>query len=203
MNCSEWIDVSFFVTGVRDHQNRRPVGPGPTDIRSGRQNFGPCRPDGPIKIWPNPNFVWLFIYTFSGTCLSKIVLAKTLKGIEKDYICVYILSLRPLSPPPSSLCTMYKCQPNKHRNNVWLFSLVKFRPEASVFFGRASNFFEIIKSGNNSYFYLFFIDSSIFIRKKSLAPWRSYLQSSRLFYIKTCVVIIIRNIGDGSFITMV
>ena len=73
------------------------------------------------------------------------------------------------------------------------------RPE--FFFDRASNFFEIIKSGNNSYFYLFFIDSSIFIRKISLAC--SVIEIVLYKNIKTYVVIIIRNTGDGSFITMV
>ena len=107
----------------RYHQNRRPVGPGSTDLRSGQQNFGHCRPDRPIEIWPNLNVVWLFIYTFS---LSRIDLSmqrlpwrhwKALKRIT--YLSSFFrpaLSPSPslslslslsLSPLPSFLCTVY------------------------------------------------------------------------------------------------
>ena len=109
----------------RDHQNRRPVGPGPTEIHSGRQNFGPCRPDGPIQIWPNLNCVLLFIYTFSGSRidLSKSVLAKKLKGLEKGlHLCRHPFALPSFAMPslshPPSFLTMYKCQPSIRSNIV-------------------------------------------------------------------------------------
>ena len=119
---------------VRDHQNRRPG--------ADRYWLGPTKFWTLSARWADRNLAKLqrcltiHLYIF----LSRIDLSMQRLPLPRHWnalkrITYLSTSFRPalsLSPPPSFLSTVYKCQPIKHANNIWLFLLVKFRLEGSV-----------------------------------------------------------------------
>ena len=158
------------------------VGPGPTDNRSGRQNFGPCRPDGPTEIWPNPNFVLRYFVSFrelefTYRCKDcPATWARHLKASKKDFIYVDILSPQAPSLPHYPLQCPNVNQINKCEQYIFFCYRLSSGPRSVTFIGRVSNVMKLLdrrisnKSGDFVYYYLFLSNPQLLSGKCSLGP---------------------------------
>ena len=122
-------------------------------LESGRQNFRPCRPDGPIEIWQNFNVVWLLNYTFSGSridlSMQRLPLPRHWKALKR--ITYLSTSFRPALSLSSPIIPVYSVQmPTNYTCEQYMIIFIGeyIRLEASVILFRLATFWGYWSGGS-------------------------------------------------------